>query len=263
MDMGLDNKVVLVTAASKGLGYGIAKSMLAEGAKLAISSRSEENLRKAAEELSANGVHEVFYHPAELMNLNEVDQLLTAVLERFGRIDVLVCNTGGPKTSDFADTDYDDWKHGLDMILFPALQMTKRVIPSMIENRWGRIIFMTSSWVKQPRQHGAISTISRSAVSGLSKHLSNELGKYNILVNQVLPGPIWTDRSVDVVTRLANKKGVSIGEVRDEIAKEMVLNRYGTAEEVANVVTFLASEKASFITGASIQVDGGQIKSTI
>jgi 3-oxoacyl-[acyl-carrier protein] reductase len=263
MDMGLENKVVLVTAASKGIGFEIAKSMLREGAKVAISSRSEENLRKAAEQLSVDGAHTVFYYPADLINLNEVDQLLTAVLERFGRIDVLVSNTGGPKTADFVDTDYEEWQHGLDMILFPALQMTKRAIPSMIESGWGRIIFMTSSWVKQPRQHGAISTISRSAVSGLSKHLSNELGKYNILVNQVMPGPIWTERSMDVVTSLAHKKGVSISEVKDEIAKEMVLNRYGTAEEVANMVTFLASERASFITGACIQVDGGQIKSTI
>jgi 3-oxoacyl-[acyl-carrier protein] reductase len=122
---------------------------------------------------------------------------------------------------------------------------------------------MTSSWVKQPREHGVISTMYRSAISGLSKSLSNELGRYNILVNQVMPGPIWTDRSVNIVTRLAEKRGVPIEEVKAEVAREMVVNRYGTAEEVANAVMFLASEKASFITGASLQVDGGQIKSTV
>lgn len=263
MDMGLRNKVVLVTAASKGLGYAIAKSMLNEGAKVAISSRSEESLKKAAEELSDHGMRDVYYYPADLMNLNDVNQLMDAVLNHYGRIDILISNTGGPKTSDFLDTNYEDWKEGVDMILFPALQMAKRAIPSMKENGWGRIIFMTSSWVKQPREHGVISTMYRSAISGLSKSLSNELGRYNILVNQVLPGPIWTDRSVNIVTRLAEKRGVSMEEVKAEVAREMVVNRYGTAEEVANAVTFLASEKASFITGASLQVDGGQIKSTV
>ena len=263
MDLGIRGKVVLVTAASKGLGYAIAGAMLAEGARVAISSRSEEGIRKAAEQLSQNGLYDVFYSPADLSNPQDVDRLMDQVLNHFGGVDILVCNTGGPKTSDFIDTSYEDWKNGMDMMLFPVLKMTERVIPKMKENKWGRIIYMTSTWVKQPRKSGVISTMARSAISGLSKHLSNELAKDNILVNQVMPGPTWTDRSREITSRLAEQRGVPVEIIKAEIAEEIPLGRYGTAEEIANAVTFLASEKASFITGASLQVDGGQIKATV
>ena len=263
MDLGLRGKVVLVTAASKGLGYAVAKEMLAEGAHVAISSRSEESIKKAAEELSQGGKHDVFYVPADLSKPGDVDVLMDRVLHHFGQVDILICNTGGPKTSDFVDTGFEDWKSGMDMMLFPVLKMTERVIPLMKENNWGRIIFMTSTWVKQPRKSGVISTMARSAVSGLSKHLSNELAKHNILVNQVLPGPTWTDRSKEITSRLAQQRGVPVEVIKEEIAEEIPLGRYGTAQEIANAVTFLASEKASFITGASLQVVGGQIKATV
>ncbi|ETI70506.1 SDR family oxidoreductase [Neobacillus vireti] len=263
MDLGINGKVVLVTAASKGLGYAVAEAMLAEGASVAISSRSKESIKKAAEELSQGGKYDVFSVAADLSNQDEVERLMDQVLHHFGQVDILICNTGGPKTSDFVDTADGDWKDGMDMMLFPVLQMTKRVIPKMKENKWGRIIFMTSTWVKQPRKSGVISTMARSAISGLSKHLSNELASDNILVNQVLPGPTWTDRSKEITRRLSEARGVPVEVIKEEIAEEIPLGRYGTADEIANAVTFLASEKASFITGAALQVDGGQIKATI
>lgn len=263
MDLGIKGKVVLITAASKGLGYAVAEAMLEEGAQVAISSRSEEGIQKAAEQLSQGGKYEIFHAPADLMNIIEVERLMEQVLERFGQIDILVCNTGGPKTSDFIHTTYEDWKTGLDMMLFPVLKMTERAIPSMKENKWGRIIYMTSTWVKQPRKSGVISTMARSAISGLSKHLSNELAPDNILVNQVMPGPTWTDRSKEITSRLAEQRGVPVEVIKEEIAQEIPLGRYGTAEEIASAITFLTSEKASFITGASLQVDGGQIKATV
>lgn len=263
MDLGVKDKVVLVTAASKGLGYAVAESLLEEGARVAISSRNEEGIKKAAEKLSKVGKYDVFYVAADLSIHDDVSRMMDQVLNHFGQVDILICNTGGPKTSDFVCTAYDDWKSGLDMMLFPVLEMTKRVIPKMKENKWGRIIYMTSTWVKQPRKSGVISTMARSAISGLSKHLSNELAKDNILVNQVLPGPTWTDRSKEITARLAEQRGVPVEIIKAEIAEEIPLGRYGQAEEIANAVVFLASEKASFITGASLQVDGGQIKSTV
>ncbi|RNB82561.1 SDR family oxidoreductase [Brevibacillus nitrificans] len=263
MDLGLKGKVVLVTAASKGLGYAVAETMLAEGARVAISSRNEESTRKAAEQLSQGGKYDVFHVQADLSNPAETGRLMDQVLDHFGRVDILVCNTGGPKTADFVNTTFRDWQNGMDMMLYPVLQMTERVIPKMKENKWGRIIYMTSTWVKQPRQSGVISTMARSAISGLSKHLSNELAPDNILVNQVMPGPTWTDRSKEITSRLAEQRGVPVEVIKAEIAKEIPLGRYGTAEEIAQAVTFLASEKASFITGASLQVDGGQIKATV
>ena len=259
MDLGIKNKVVLITAASKGLGYAVAESMLQEGARVAISSRSEASIRSAAETLSQNGKYDVFYVPADLANKDEVDQMMDKVLCHFGQIDILICNTGGPKTADFVNTGYEDWKSGLDMMLFPVLKMTERVIPKMKENKWGRIIFMTSTWVKQPRKSGVISTMARSAISGLSKHLSNELAEDNILVNQVLPGPTWTDRSREITARLANQRGVPVEIIKAEIAEEIPLGRYGKAEEIANSVVFLASERSKYITGKTLTVDGGLI----
>ena len=263
MELGIEGKVVLVTAASKGLGYAIAENMLKEGAKVAISSRNEERIKHAAEELSKGGKYDVFYTPADLSNVNDTEKLMDQVLDHFGRIDILICNTGGPKTSDFVDTEYADWENGLDMMLYPVLQMTKKAIPKMKENKWGRIIYMTSTWVKQPRKSGVISTMARSAISGLSKHLSNELASDNILVNQVMPGPTWTDRSKEITQRLSDQRGVPVEVIKEEIGKEIPLGRYGKAEEIADAVTFLVSERASFITGASLQVDGGQIKGTV
>ena len=263
MDLGIKGKVVLVTASSKGLGYAVAEAMLQEGARVAISSRNEESIKQAAESLSQNGKYDVFYEAADLSKAEDVERLMDRVLTHFGQVDILVCNTGGPKTSNFTDTNHEDWRNGLDMMLMPVLQMTQRAIPKMRENKWGRIIFMTSTWVKQPREKGVISTMARSAISGLSKHLSNELAPDNILVNQIMPGPIWTDRSREITSRLSEARGVPIEVIKEEIAKEIPLGRYGTAEEIANAVTFLASDKASFITGSSLQVDGGQIKSTV
>ena len=225
--------------------------------------RNEESIKQAAESLSQNGKYDVFYEAADLSKAENVERLMDRVLNHFAQVDILVCNTGGPKTSNFTDTNHEDWKNGLDMMLMPVLQMTQRAIPKMRENKWGRIIFMTSTWVKQLREKGVISTMARSAISGLSKHLSNELAPDNILVNQIMPGPIWTDRSREITSRLSEARGVPIEVIKEEIAKEIPLGRYGTAEEIANAVTFLASDKASFITGSSLQVDGGQIKSTV
>lgn len=263
MKLGLEEKVVLVTASSKGLGYAIAESMVQEGAKVAISSRDPKRLEEAAKELSQKGKHSVFFYPADLSKLDEVDGLMDAVFDHFGRIDILINNTGGPPTADFIDTTREDWEMGLHMMLYPVLQMTKRAIPSMKENGGGRIIYMTSTWVKQPRKSGVISTMFRSAISGLSKHLSNELAPYNILVNQIMPGPTWTDRSKEITSRLAKERGVSVEEVKEGIRSEIPLGRYASAEEIADVVTFIASDRASFVTGTSIQVDGGQIKSVL
>lgn len=264
MDFGLKGKVALVTAASQGLGFSIAESLVKEGAKVAICSRNQESIKAAGEKLTAiSGEDRVFAVAADLSNLEEVNGMMDQILAHFGGIDILVNNTGGPPTADFVDTNFEDWQHGLEMMLFPVLQMTQCVIPSMKEKQWGRIVFMTSTWVKQPRQSGVISTMARSAISGLSKHLSNELAKDNILVNQVMPGPTWTDRSKQIVSRLSEKRAVPIETIKEEIAQEIPLGRYGTAEEIANLVTFLVSEKASFMTGTSIQIDGGQIKSTL
>jgi 3-oxoacyl-[acyl-carrier protein] reductase len=259
VELGLEGKVAVVTAAGRGLGFAVAQGLVREGAQVAISSRNEASIRAAAEQLGGD----VLWRAVDLEREDEVDAFMDAVLERYGRIDILVCNTGGPKTTTYMETTHEDWEQALRMLFWPVFRLTQRAIPSMKENGGGRIVFMTSTWVKQPRERGVLSTVVRSGLSGLSKHLSNELAADNILVNQVLPGPAWTDRSKELTERLAEARGVTQDEIKAQTFKEIPLGRYGLAEEIADAVLFLASDRASFITGASLQVDGGQIRSTL
>ncbi len=261
MDLGLKDKVALVTAASKGLGLAVASGLAAEGARVAISARSEDLLSAAATELGA--ADQVAAFPADLTDPGAVESMADAVLDRFGHVDILVCNTGGPRTMSFMETTTEDWEDALQMMFFPAIQLCRRVIPGMREAGGGRIVFMTSTWVKQPRDRGTLSTVVRSAISGLSKHLANELAEDNILVNQVMPGPAWTGRAEEIVGGLAERRGVTVDVVKAEIMEELPLRRYGSPEEVAAAIIFLASEQAAYITGTALQVDGGQIKATL
>jgi 3-oxoacyl-[acyl-carrier protein] reductase len=262
VDLGLDRKIGLVTAASRGLGFAVAEALIAEGASVAISSRDQGSLEQSVARLGA-GAERVLAHAADLTDAAAVEKLLDATFERFGRVDILVCNTGGPRTANFTETSIDDWHEALKMLFFPVLQLVQRVIPSMRETGGGRIVFLTSSWVKQPRERGVLSTAIRSAISGLSKHLANELAADNILVNQVLPGPSWTDRSREIVSSLAERRGVPQEVIKEEVMREVPLRRYALPEDVGSAVAFLCSERAAFITGVALQVDGGQIKFTL
>jgi 3-oxoacyl-[acyl-carrier protein] reductase len=237
MDLGLTGRVAVVAASSKGLGKAIALGLAAEGAKLAICARGEEELRRAAVQVGGDVLAEVVDVTVE----SDVRTFIDAVMKRFGRIDICVTNAGGPPAKRFADTSVDDWRAAVDLNFMSTLYLARAVLPHMQARRWGRLIAMTSMAVLQPVDGLILSNAARTAVRGLVKSLSNEYAQYNVLVNSVCPGYTATER----LKRL---------EVHEA---EVPLGRVATPEEIANVVVFLASERASYITGVSVAVDGG------
>jgi len=254
MDLGLRNKVVLVAASSQGLGKAVAIEMAKEGANVAICGRDTKRLEAAKLEIDAHGSGEVFSVAGDLSNVTDRASILNKVLKCFGKVDVLVTNTGGPPSGKFEDLSEDDWNNSYQLLLGSAVALIKGVIPGMKAQGWGRIITITSISVKQPVENLILSNSVRASVVGLMKSLASELGDYNITVNNIMPGYTQTNRLLSLI-----ETNPSINSVTDEIP----LKRFGTPEEFAAAVTFMASERASYITGTSLAVDGGWIKNIL
>jgi 3-oxoacyl-[acyl-carrier protein] reductase len=181
-------------------------------------------------------------------------------MERFGRLDICVANAGGPPAKSFAETSIEDWRAAVDLNLMSTVYFAKEALPVMQRQQWGRFIAITSVAVKQPVEGLILSNAVRSGVSGLIKTLANEYGRYGVLVNNVCPGYTATARLVELSRRLAGKEGVDPAEIEERWARQTALGRVGRPEEFADLVVFLASERATYITGASIAVDGGLVK---
>jgi 3-oxoacyl-[acyl-carrier protein] reductase len=257
MDLGLTGKVALVTAASKGLGKGIALQLAREGAEVAISSRSEEALQAAAAISAAASGRTPLVAPADVSDAAALERLVATVGERFGRIDILVNNAGGPPPGVFASLSDEQWQGAVDLLLLSTVRLTRAVVPGMRERGWGRIVNSTSVSVKQPIAGLMLSNAVRTAVIGLAKTLSAELARDGITVNNLLPGSIYTDRIEQLNRATAGRTGRSVEEVRRAAEEDIPVGRYGTVEEYAAAAAFLASERASYITGVSLLVDGG------
>jgi len=260
MDLELKNRVALVTASSKGLGKAVAWALAEEGAKLVICSRNKDVLEKTADDIFLGTGVSVFPLAVDLAAADQIDWLIAETLDLFGRIDILVTNAGGPPPGNFLDLDEDNWMQAVQLTLMSVVRLCRAVIPSMQKNGWGRIINMASISAKQPIDNLLLSNTLRPAVIGLTKSLSNELSKDNILVNAVCPGYIMTDRVRELMEAKAKKSKKNLDQVLEERTAEMPVGRVGQPEELANLVTFLASEKASYITGATYAVDGGYYK---
>lgn len=263
MDLGLSGKIALVTAGSKGLGKGIALELAREGAQVVISSRSEDELRKAVAEIKETTGRESFYIAADLTRAEDIDRLTSSVLEQFGRVDILVNNTGGPPPGFFADFSDEQWQKAVDLLLLSSVRLIRAVLPGMRERGWGRIINSTSVSVKQPIQNLLLSNAVRTAVIGLAKSLSNEVAAEGVTVNNLLPGSIYTDRIIQNTTITAQRTGRTPEEIRAASEAEIPMKRYGRVEEYAAAAAFLASERASYITGVNLLVDGGVYKGSM
>ncbi len=265
MNLGLKNKVALVLASSKGLGFACAKGLYEEGANVVICSRSKDNLNNAKKKIEAlesiNSNNKVLSIVADLMYEEQINNLVEKTLNEFGRINILIHNAGGPPSGPIDKITKEEWSNSIDLNLRSFIYITDRVIPIMKNQKGGRIIAITSVSVKQPLENLVLSNTTRLGVVGFAKTFANEYGKDNILVNVVCPGPTLTDRMKKLIDTTVKNTGKSYEEVEQTWINPIPLGRLGKPEDLANLVVFLASKRASYITGTLIQIDGGFVKS--
>lgn len=260
MDLGLKDRVAIVAASSQGLGKAVAAGLAREGAKLALCARTGATVEAAAEEIRRETGAEVLARAVDVTVQEQVRGFVAEAAAHFGRVDICVANAGGPPSKSFAETSIEDWEAAARLNLMSTVYFAKETLPLMQARRWGRFLAITSVTVKQPVEGLILSNAVRSGVSGLVKTLANEYGPYNVLVNNVCPGFTATARLLSLGAVLAKKEGVAVEEIEARWARQAPLGRVGRPEEFANVVVFLASECASYVTGVSIAVDGGVVK---
>jgi 3-oxoacyl-[acyl-carrier protein] reductase len=262
MDLGITGKRALVCAASKGLGKACATALAAEGVSLFLCARDKEALRAVASEIEQTYGGPVYYQAADLSEAKAREELVLEVSRIFPAVDILIHNVGGPKSSTVEETQAQDWERGFQQLFLSVAQLNAAFLPAMKEQRWGRIIAVTSSSVYEPIPQLAISNAVRSAVTNMLKTLADEVAAYNICVNCVAPGMIYTDRTEDRLRMLVERQAGSREQIMSDWTKSIPAGRLGTAHEYASVVAFLCSERASYVTGSTIAVDGGKRRST-
>jgi 3-oxoacyl-[acyl-carrier protein] reductase len=263
MDFGLRGKVALVAAASKGMGKACALGLAAEGARVAMCARGEAALNDAAAEVKRKTGADVLAVPADVSRVEDIRRVVASVTDAWGGIDILLANAGGPPPGPFEQMTDEQWTNAFEQVHLSTVRLIRGVIPHMKQSRWGRILTIQSSSVKQPVEGLILSNGIRPAVAGLFKTLAGDLAKDGITVNVVLPGRIRTDRFIQHQTDRAARAGRTLEAQLELAARDIPAGRIGTPEEFASLVVFLASERASYITGAVIQVDGGLINSVV
>jgi 3-oxoacyl-[acyl-carrier protein] reductase len=263
MDLGIRDRVALVAASSKGLGRGCAEMLAGDGASLVMCARGTDALKQAAAEIRAATGVPVLEVPADLAVPEDVDRVIRAALDEYGHIDILVTNTGGPPAGTFETHDTEAWNDAVHNNLDSVLNLVRGALPGMKERGWGRIINITSIAVKEPVDNLILSNSIRAAVTGFARTLANEVAPHGVTVNNVMPGYTRTDRIEELSQKNAELHGTTQA---DELAKwerQIPMGRLGEPRELGALVTFLASEKAAYITGTSIAVDGGYLKALI
>jgi 3-oxoacyl-[acyl-carrier protein] reductase len=260
MELGLKGRVALVTASSRGLGRAIADELAAEGVALVLCARGEAALRDARDAISRVHGVPVSAVPADLSRLEDTRRVAAAGLREHGRIDILVTNAGGPPPGPFESHGPEAWEAAVHLLLRSAVELIRAVLPGMKERRWGRIVNVTSVAVKQPVDGLILSNAVRAAVTGMARSLANEVAPHGVTVNNVLPGYTRTDRLVGLSAALAAEKATTPGEIVALWEEQIPARRLGDPRELAALASFLASDRAGYITGQSIAVDGGLIR---
>lgn len=256
MNLGLEDKVALVCGASRGLGRAVAEELASEGASVAVCSRDGEQLAAAAAEIGP----EVLAVPADLAVAGEPTRAVEATLERLGRLDVLVANTGGPPAGTHDTLSLEDWDRATALLLGSAVELTTAALPSMKERGWGRILAITSVAVKQPVDNLMLSNSLRAAVTGFAATLAREVAKDGITVNTILPGYTATERVTELNEANARRVGLDPAEIQARLEASIPLGRLAEPREFAALAAFLVSERAGYITGGAFAVDGGWLR---
>lgn len=263
MDLGLKGRVAIVCASSKGLGRAIAEELAAEGASVVMCARGESDLKSAAQEIRNKTGSPVLDVVADVSEPADREKLIAAANQKFGKIDVLVMNSGGPPSGPFESFTPEMWDAATRLLLTSAVELTRAVLPEMKERRWGRLLNVTSIAAKQPVQGLMLSNSLRAAVHGFARTLANEVASFGVTVNNILPGYTRTDRIVSLAKQASEKRGTPIEESYRAWEAEIPMGRLGEPREFAALAAFLVSERASYITGSSIAVDGGWIRSLL
>lgn len=261
MLLGLDNKVAIVTGASKGIGNAISFALAKEGAHVCMVARTSESLEKAAKEIQEKTGREIIHLSGDTSDPNLPGTVLGEVLKRWGAVHILVNNTGGPPLGSFLEHADDIWASTFNRNLMSVIRFSKTVVPHMKKQTWGKIINISSTIAKEPTPQMVLSATARAGVSAFSKAIAAELAPYRITVNTICPGGVLTDRLTSLFAENARKQEVSYDELIQKSQASIPINRFATPDEIANVVIFLASEQSSYLTGTSIMVDGGLTKS--
>lgn len=261
MNLGLKNRVAMIAAASKGIGKACAMALAAEGCKVSICARNLAELDEARAEVAVLG--DVLAIPADVSNPADLAHWHIRTLERFSHVDILVTNTGGPPVARFMNLTDEQWQSGVESTLMNVVRLSRLLIPGMQDRKWGRIIHLTSLVAKQPQDELTISSTLRAGLSGLTKTMANQLGPDNITVNAVLMGFCLTDRLIHLAEVRHKEQGITLDEYYQNAAADIPLRRFAQPKEIGEAVAFLASERASFITGVSLPIDGGMIRATM
>ena len=263
MNLGLEGKVALVAASSRGLGRAVAEELAREGASLVLCARGEGALSEACDQIAKTAGAGVLGVAADVSVAEDAARVVRAGVEKFGRVDILVTNAGGPPAGRFETLSREDWERATRLTLTSAIELTRAALPGMKERRWGRVLNITSIAVKQPVENLILSNSLRAAVTGFARTLANEVAPYGVTVNNILPGYTRTERVEELARAMADREGIEPEEFKARWEAEIPLGRLGEPREFAALAAFLVSERASYITGTSIPVDGGWTRSLL